>query len=67
MLISLGGQDGVLKLIELSPDGYRELASAKMFKNLRSKGNNLWAPFALSDGKLIIRSQDEMKCVDLSG
>ena len=86
MLISLGGQDGVLRLIELTPDGYKELASARMFKDLKPAagggggrrrgrgrggrggggGANLWAPMALSNGKLIIRSQRQMKCVDLS-
>ena len=60
MIISLDGKTGVLHLVEPSPEGFREFASAKMFE-----GNQMWSPMALSAGKLVLRSQNEMKCVDL--
>ncbi len=60
MIISLDGKTGILYLIDPSPEGFREIASAKMFE-----GDQMWSPMALSDGRLLLRSQDEMKCVDL--
>ena len=60
MFIALDGRKGSLHLIEPSPDGYKELAKAQVIK-----GRELWAPLALSDGRLIVRSQDTMKCLDL--
>lgn len=60
MIICLDGRSGILYLVEPSPEGYRELASAKIFE-----GNQMWSPMAVSDGKLVLRSQAEMKCVDL--
>jgi outer membrane protein assembly factor BamB len=60
MLIALEGRKGTLHLVDPSPEGYKELARAQVLK-----GRELWAPLALSDGKLIVRSQDTMKCLDL--
>lgn len=60
MIISLDGKSGVLYLVSPSPDGYQELAHAPVVE-----GRELWAPLALSQGKLIVRSQDTMKCFDL--
>ena len=60
MIVTLDGKSGILYLIEPSPEGFREIASAKMFE-----GDQMWSPMALSDGKLVLRSQKEMKCVDL--
>ncbi len=65
MLLGLGGQDGVLYLLEPSPDGFVKLASAKVFDGLGRRDNNLWAPMAFSDGKLVLRSQTTLKCLDL--
>lgn len=47
-----------LYLVEPDPSGFRPLASAELLE----PGEN-WAPIALSDGKLIIRDQQEMKCL----
>jgi hypothetical protein len=30
------------------------------------EGREIWGPLALSDGKLVIRDQSQMKCLDLS-
>ncbi len=60
MIISLDGKSGILHLIEPSPEKFQALASAKLFD-----GDQMWSPMALSDGKLVLRSQTEMKCIDL--
>lgn len=65
MLIILDGELGELALVDPSPGGYNELARAKVFTNLRRRGNKIWAPMALADGKLIVRSQNELKCLAL--
>jgi hypothetical protein len=67
LLLSLGGEDGVLRLIELNSDRYVQLAAHPMFDGLGRRNTNLWAPLAFADGKLVIRSQSQLKCVDLRG
>jgi len=47
-----------LYLVEPDPSGFKPLASAELLE----PGEN-WAPIALSDGKLLIRDQKEMKCL----
>ncbi|MFP6583342.1 MAG: PQQ-binding-like beta-propeller repeat protein, partial [Candidatus Hydrogenedentota bacterium] len=60
LIVNLDGRRGTLHLIEPSPDGYKELARAPIFK-----GNKMWSPMAFSQGRLVLRSQSEMKCLDL--
>lgn len=60
MCYMLDGAKGSLHLIEPSPDGYKELARAKLLG-----GKQIWAPMALSRGRLLIRDQAQMKCLDL--
>lgn len=60
LIFNLDGKKGTLHLIEPSPDGYKELASANFLG-----GKEIWAPMALSQGKLLLRSQSEMKCLDV--
>lgn len=60
LIFNLDGNKGILHLIEPSPDGYKEIAQAKCLE-----GKEIWSPMALSDGKLLIRSQTEMKCLDV--
>ena len=60
MIIALDGKKGTLHLVDPSPEGYKELARAQVIT-----GRELWAPLVLSDGKLIVRSQDTMKCLKL--
>ena len=59
-IYNLDGRSGNLHLIEPSPDEYKELAQASVLS-----GRQIWAPMALSQGKLVLRSQDEMKCLDV--
>ncbi|MBN1903771.1 MAG: PQQ-like beta-propeller repeat protein [Deltaproteobacteria bacterium] len=57
MIISSDGEK-MLYLIEPDPAEFKILAQAELLETKQS-----WAPLALSDGKLIIRDQKQMKCV----
>lgn len=54
------GKSGVLRLLEATTGGYRELAAAQVLN-----GPDVWAPMALSNGRLVIRDLQEMKCLDV--
>jgi outer membrane protein assembly factor BamB len=58
LMLNVDGNKGFLYLIEPGPTGFKKLASAKLLDT-----NKCWAPLALSDGKLLIRDQKQMKCV----
>jgi outer membrane protein assembly factor BamB len=51
---------GELVMVEASPTAYKELGRAKLLG-----GRDIWAPLALSDGRLVLRDQQQMKCVDV--
>lgn len=51
----------MLYLIEPDPAGFKPLASAELLE-----GKQNWAPLALSDGKLLIRDQNRLKCVKVA-
>jgi outer membrane protein assembly factor BamB len=57
MIISSDGEK-MLYLIEPTPTEFKVLAKAELLDTKQS-----WAPLALSDGKLVIRDQGQMKCV----
>ncbi|HYG34675.1 MAG TPA: PQQ-binding-like beta-propeller repeat protein [Clostridia bacterium] len=57
------GKTGEICLLGLSRSGYELLSRAKV---LEAKGVQVWAPMALSDGKLIVRDQHQMKCLDVT-
>lgn len=59
-----GGKKGILHLVEASPDAYKELAEAKV---LEAKGGQVWAPMALSEGKLLLRDLNQLKCLEVGG
>ena len=60
IIFNLDGKYGTLHLIEPSPDGYKELAKVAVLE-----GKQLWAPMALSRGRLLVRSHTEMKCLNV--
>lgn len=60
VLVIMDGRTGVLRLVEPDPAGYKELAQAQVLSR-----RPIWAPMAFSDGKLIVRDQRQMKCLDL--
>ena len=50
----------LLRLVEATPEGYRQLAEAKVLD-----GHDAWAPMALAGGRLIVRDFNTMRCLDL--
>ena len=60
LLLSVDGNT-TLYLIEPDPSGFKPLASAQLLE----PGEN-WAPLALADGKLLIRDQKQMKCLQVA-
>ena len=67
MLIVQDGEKGILRLWEVSKGGFRELASANVFGSDLKKNFDLkfWSPMALSEGRLYMRGQNRLLCVDL--
>lgn len=62
MLFVMGGEDGTLYLAEANPQAYKELAKAKV---LDGTGKQVWGTIVLSDGKLLVRDQHELRCLDV--
>lgn len=58
LMLMMDGGSGVLRLLEPDPSGYRELARAKVLS-----GKQIWAPMALSGGRLVLRDQKQLKCL----
>jgi outer membrane protein assembly factor BamB len=65
-----------LHLIEPDPSGFKPLASAELLGEAGTDSEGIarrvggatqnWAPIALSDGKLLIRDQQQMKCLKVA-
>ena len=55
--------DGVVGLIEASPSGYKELSRFK----IEHGEQKAWAHPVVSGGKLFIRTEDKVRCYDVSG
>ena len=62
-IVSQDGESGLLRLIEPG-DEYKMLAEGKVYE--KELGEELWAPLALGGTDLVMRSQNEMVCVDLA-
>ena len=60
LLLSVDGNK-MLYLIEPDPSGFKPLASVELLES----GEN-WAPIALTDGKLLIRDQKQLKCLQVA-
>ena len=60
LMYVMDGRTGELHIVEPSPQGFKSLGKAKLLG-----GKEIWGPLALADGKLVIRDQSQMKCVDL--
>ncbi|UCG56253.1 MAG: PQQ-like beta-propeller repeat protein [Phycisphaerales bacterium] len=58
LILSVDGTDGILYLIEPNPEGFKKLASADLLDT-----KECWGPLALADGKLLIRDQEQIKCI----
>jgi len=62
LILIVNGGSGELSLCEATPDGFQELGRAPVLK-----GKDIWGPLAYSDGKLVLRDQTQLVCVDLKG
>lgn len=63
--IVLDGQNGVIYLVAPDATKYSEVSRAKVFDLKSERGNDIWAPMALSNGLLVIRNQDTLKCLEI--
>ena len=57
----MDGQTGILRVVQPDPAGYKPLAQVKILG-----GKEIWAPMAVSQGKLVVRDQQQMKCLDVA-
>lgn len=62
VIVSQDGDSGELRLIQPGVK-YVELAKAKVFS--KRTGDQLWAPMAYSKNRLVMRSQNQLICVEL--
>jgi outer membrane protein assembly factor BamB len=60
LALAMNGKNGRLSLLGISPAGFKSLAEARVLE-----GSNIWAPMALSDGRLLVRDEGQLKCLDL--
>lgn len=60
MFLIVEGKTGMLRLVEASTRGYKELASAQILS-----GHDVWGPLALSEGRLVLRDLSRLVCVNL--
>lgn len=60
LMYVMDGRSGELHIVEPSPAGFQSLGQVKLLD-----GKEIWGPLALADGKLLLRDQSQMKCLDL--
>jgi outer membrane protein assembly factor BamB len=60
LILALNDEEGVLHMAEASPEGYKELARARLLD-----GFDAWAPMAVASGRLLLRDLTTMLCVEL--
>ena len=54
------GEEGLLALVDATPDKYRRLAKVQMLEG------RCWTPPTVAHGKLYLRNQEELVCLDVS-
>ncbi|MCK5805066.1 MAG: PQQ-like beta-propeller repeat protein [Lentisphaeria bacterium] len=60
LIFAVNGNGGELALIEPSPEGLKIVSRVKVLQ-----GRQIWAPMALGSGRLLIRDQKQLKCIDV--
>ncbi|MEA3367734.1 MAG: hypothetical protein U9R68_06435, partial [Planctomycetota bacterium] len=60
LIYIMDGAKGDLHIVAPSADGFKSLDKVKLLG-----GRDIWGPLALADGYLVIRDQQQMKCVDI--
>ena len=64
-LLVQDGFNGVLRVVKATPAGYTQVPEANVFGIEDDDDHEMWAPMALASGFLIMRSQEEMLCIEL--
>ena len=52
--------DGEMTMAQATPDGFRQLAHAKVLD-----GHDAWGPMAIAGSRLLVRDLTGMVCLDL--
>ncbi len=67
ILMIQDGENGVLRFVDPSPKEFKVIAESNVFGTDPGSKKDLrfWSPLALSEGKLILRGQDKLICLDL--
>jgi len=60
LIYLMDGEKGELYIIEPSAAGFKPLGKTRLLE-----GREIWAPLALADGKLLVRDQGQMKCIEM--
>jgi outer membrane protein assembly factor BamB len=60
MFFVLDGDTGTLRVLDANATEYKELAHAQVLS-----GHDVWAPMALSDGKLVLRDMAKLVCIEV--
>jgi outer membrane protein assembly factor BamB len=60
LLFLLQDRQGMLHVVEATPAGYRELASAHVVE-----GHEAWGPIAMAGGRMILRNLTEVVCLQV--
>lgn len=60
MIYVVDGDTGDLCLVRPDPAGYQEVSRARLLG-----GEKIWGTLAMSDGRLLIRDQSQLKCIDV--
>jgi outer membrane protein assembly factor BamB len=64
-LLIQDGFNGNLTICKASADDYEPVAEANLFGKTGRKDHEMWAPMAISNGLLLLRSKEELICVNL--
>lgn len=64
-LIVQDGYNGTLRVVPASPKGYAPIAEVNVFGVEDERDHNMWAPMALTGNYLLMRSQEELLCLEL--
>jgi outer membrane protein assembly factor BamB len=60
MIYTVDGNRGDLCMVAPDPSGYREAGRFNLLS-----GEQIWGTIALADGRILVRDQKQMKCVDV--
>jgi outer membrane protein assembly factor BamB len=64
-LLIQDGFNGTLNVIKPNPKAFELVAKSNVFDKTDRRDREMWAPMALVDGLLLMRSKEEMLCVNL--